>query len=104
MAEDNLMIISSDRVAAATFAVRAASNDRWSSLDPGPRSSASVQHVRDPIEHVMHADGDIVDLAVMEAALFAAEDFECLLLRPNGLKKLFGKLQGNLLVAGAVQQ
>src|SRR5271168_68198 len=36
---------------------------------------SGFEHVADPVPHVMHADGGVVDLAMMEAAFLAGEHF-----------------------------
>jgi hypothetical protein len=41
--------------------------------------SARLEYVSDPVKHVMQSDGHVIDLAMMKAAFFAAEDFQRLL-------------------------
>src|ERR1700692_3438845 len=67
-------------------------------------SFAGMENVGDPIPHIMNADGGVVDLAMMEAAFLAGEDFERLLLGSDRLVKFLRDLERDLLVALAVQQ
>src|SRR5213080_1157729 len=64
--------------------------------------STPAQHVGDPVPHVVHGDGDVVDLAVVEATFLALEYFQRLLLRADGGETFFCDCQRDLLVAGAV--
>src|SRR5262249_6143734 len=43
-------------------------------------SASWFEHLFEPVPHVMHADRDVVDLTMMEAALLALEDLEGLVL------------------------
>src|SRR5260370_6969617 len=63
-----------------------------------------LEHVFEPVPHVMHADRDVVDLTMMEAALVALEDLERLVLRADRGEAFFRKREWNLFVAGAVQE
>src|SRR5260370_40686068 len=62
-----------------------------------------LEHVFEPVPHVMHADRDVVDLTMMEAALVALEDLERLVLRADRGEAVLRKREWNLFVAGAVQ-
>src|SRR5258707_8974438 len=63
-----------------------------------------LEHVFEPVPHVMHADGDVIDLAMMEAALVALEDLERLVLRADRSEALLRKRKRNLFVAHAMQE
>src|ERR1700692_4621948 len=67
-------------------------------------SFAGMENIGDPIPHIMNPDGGVVDLAMMEAAFLAGEDFERLLLGADGFVKLLRDLDRDLLVARAMQQ
>src|SRR5262249_16181691 len=70
---------------------------------PGEAGSGSrLEHVFDPVPHVMHSNRDIDDLTVMEAAFLALEDLAGLLLRADGGETFFRERQRNLLIAGAM--
>src|SRR5262249_44912875 len=66
----------------------------------GPR----LEHVFDPVPHVMHSNRDVVDLTVMEATFLALEDLEGLLLRADGGETFFRERQRNLFIARAMQE
>src|SRR6266851_2930912 len=63
-----------------------------------------LQHMFEPVPHVVDADGDVVDLAVMEAAFVAIEHLEGLLLRADRREAFFRERERDLLVAAAMHQ
>src|SRR5262249_17497824 len=69
----------------------------------GPLSTGA-QHVGDPVEHVVYADCNVVDLTMMKATFVATEGLERFLFGTRRFKKLLGQLKRYLLIAGAVQQ
>src|SRR5262245_46680589 len=71
---------------------------------PARASLPRLQHVGDPVPHEVHADGDVVDLAMVEAALLAGEHLEGLLLRADRLETLLGRGERDLLVAFAMHE
>src|SRR5215470_4069165 len=69
-----------------------------------PSSRAGFQRIGDPVPHIVYADRDIVDLAMMKAAFLAVEHLEGLVFGADRGERLLGQRQGDLLIAGAVEQ
>src|SRR5437016_12842077 len=67
-------------------------------------SGSGLEHVFDPVPHVMHGDRDVVDLAVVETAFLALEDLEGFLFRADRGEASFRERQRNLLIARAMQE
>src|SRR6516162_10691398 len=67
-------------------------------------SGSRLEHVFDPVPHVMHGDRDVVDLAVVETAFLALEDLEDFLFRADRGEASFRERQRNLLIARAMQE
>src|SRR5260370_859655 len=68
------------------------------------KSGSGLEHVLDPVPHGVHADGDVVDLTMVKAALLATEHLERLVLRAHRREAFLRERKRYLLVAFAVQE
>src|ERR1019366_1767870 len=81
----------------------AGTNGVWTSdsrsIDRSKISRPRLQHIGRPVPHVVRADGDIVHLAMVEAAFLAVEYLQRLVLRADRREAFLGNRQRDLLVA-----